>query len=281
MADQVINPGVQYGARYVGPFAPGAGRTIDYCWPDVATFAGASNGRMRNNATNPATAPSFVGLGGGGGSGAGVLNGVPVWQVQSSGVAGNGNAICLINQRVVTPSSKNSIDGSANDYQYWRIIWIAAMFAAPALTGEASLSCIVNTGNTDYITSLNGGFGFQFLNSGNVAFAAVTGGALVSTVLPIQPAGGYVGVLHTYEMRIAGATKTQEASLTLLIDGQNEVVPATSASWAAGSKLPPQQNVGATQPGWCPMVLNKGNNVNSLYLHQMKVIAGPTFMSLF
>jgi len=260
---------------------PGAGRFIDYMWPDPTTFAGGSSpGRLRNNQTNPVVAPTFVGLGGGGGSGAGVLNGVPVWQVQSSGVAGNGNAILLSNQRVVAFSSKSALNPAINDTACWRIIWNVAMFAAPALTGESTCCMLTDTNNPKFITGLNEGFGFHFLNDGTVGFATVKGGVLVQTVLTAAPFA-YIGVIHSYEMRIFGATSTQEAQLVVLIDSVPLALPATSSNWGAGTKLPATQMVGGIQPGWCPGVVNVANNVNSMYTNMVRVIAGPTADSLF
>jgi hypothetical protein len=87
--------------------------------------------------------------------------------------------------------------------------------------------------------------------------------------------------LHAYELIVVGATATTDATLICKIDGVVRALPANKSSWAAGTILPVQQNIGAVQPGWLPCAVNISNVVNSLYTHQIRVIAGPTVDSLF
>jgi hypothetical protein len=223
----------------------------------------------------------LTGFGGGGVSGSQVVNGVVSSSINSSAVNGNGTAIHMDDCRIPIPTTRSALNPANSDYSVWRVQWMVCLDAPPGAIGEVTVSTVINVFNGNYIGSLNGGFGFQFLPNGTVAFVTVTGGIAVLTV--VSPAGFDYTQWHVYELWIFAATSSADAYLIPLIDNTPVALPLTSRSWAAGSKLPPLQNIGAVQPGFLVQCWNNSSSgaANKTNIHQVRIMAGPTLASLF
>jgi hypothetical protein len=262
---------------------PGAGRFFDFVWPAINNYLPAANISARNQLAAPTGAGvAFVSFGGGVANTAAMWKGVPIISVNCSAVAGNGNATELIPARVLLNTTRNALAAINNDILCWRIIWNAATFVAPANTGEVGLYLITDQNTPKIVTGTSSGFGFRFFNDGSVGFTTITGGLATTTTLKAVASGYDLTDVHSYELRLFGATANADANLEVLIDNVTltALLPATSKSWAAGTKLPPTQLTGANL-GFIPTAVAMANVASGLFVNQMRVIAGPTLDSLF
>jgi hypothetical protein len=262
---------------------PGAGRMLDMIWPSPLDFVLSAPAMFRINpaAFGSAIGPTFASGGGGGVDSLQIVNGVLSYNVACNAAVGSFHAT-LLPQKVYFNTTKNFPDGLVDDLHCWRIIFIAAIFAVPAVTGEMGLYLATNTNNVRVVNDTSSGFGFRFLNDGSVVFMTIQGVAPTNTTL-VTVAGGFdVTQFHAYELRIFGATATQEAHLQVLIDSASKtsLLPATSQSWAAGSLLPIVPVVNPVA-GFTPDVCCMGNNANAIRINQVRVMAGPTPDSVF
>jgi len=260
---------------------PGAGRFTDYLWPAPFTYDVNSVGVLRSDSSSaPIISPSF---GGGGGALASTIvvdGGVVAVSLNTSAVVASGATVNFINKRIPVLTAKNLAGNqSVNDLCNWRLVFIVAAVAPPAAIGEMTCSLTVDPGHSsDWITTLNPGFGFQFLNRGAVNLTAINAGVLHTT--PLTGAGFDATKFHGYELRMTSATATSDAQLAVLIDNVPAPVPAAFSTWGAGTNLPNTQIV-AGGVGFLPVINNSSKFANSLHVHQFRSIAGPTPASLF
>lgn len=263
----------------LSPSSPGAGRFVDYIWPDPETYITNSQGRLRNFDYNVLVAPTFPAFGGGTDVSIQVRQGALSSGFGcNAGGAGVGRGALFFPARVPLVTSRSAAgNGAYNDLACWRLMWIAAFFTAPQPTGEVTCACIVNQGITNYIAALADGFGFHYRSDGRVSLAAVRGGVLTEFI--VTPVGFDITLFHIYEMRLTAATAGTDAGLQVLIDNAPVALPAVLASWAAGTGLPSVQNVGGG-PGFLPMLRMVSDSVNGIFLHQFRASAGPTPASL-
>lgn len=273
------SPIVALGARYTAN-PNGAGRFLDFIYPAPGNYtAGSVIGAYRNNTTNQNVNITSQGLGGGGGNNAGVVQGLPVCTLQSSGVAGNGNAVFFNPARVIVATAKNALPITGNDLAVWRIIFNVSLFAAPIASGEVGCYLATDQNQSQIVSTPSSGFGYRFQSTGAVDFVTITGVAPTNT--NVIPALGS-DVLVSLELQLFSATSNADASLRALVNGIVKPLPITSSSWAAGTLLPLMGAVTAGQPqGFLPCCTCKANNVNGLRIQQVRIMAGPTLASLY
>jgi hypothetical protein len=259
---------------------PGAGRLIDFTYPSLGQYINGTVASMRNNISAQTQGCTQQGILGGGGNGVQASNGVPTVYLQSSAAVGNGNAVYMNPARILLTTTKgNFIDPSCNDYAVWRLIFNVGLFAPPAATGEVGCYVTCDPNQAKIVTGGASGFGFRFLNDGSIVYLVSVGGVPTNTTVFAGPLVSEQ--IHSLELRMFGATQTQEARLQVLVDGALKVIPATSCTWGAGTLLP---GVGATTIasatiGFLPCLVNVANIVNALRIASVRVIAGPTLDS--
>jgi hypothetical protein len=273
-----INPTVRYGGRFNGPSSPGAGRFVDFMWPSPQNYQMSTFGTTRNSPASTPVGCAVIGINGGGGSSVQGTSGVPTAYLQSSAVVGNGNAITLNPARVLLNTNKSIIDPTCNDIAVWRVIWNAAMFAPPAVTGESGLYMLTDPNQTKLVTGASSGWGFRYLSDGSVVFVVSQGGVPTNTTVLTNSASEE---LHSFECRMYSATRFAEARLEVFVDGLIKSVPANCCTWGAGSKLPgvASTTVASATIGFLPGAVNVANIVNALRINMIRVIAGPTLLS--
>lgn len=269
---------------------PGAGRFKDYIWPDPCTYTDSTNATSRiagYKANISGLSFANIGFGGGTPTRVNVRHGLPCIDLPCTAVAGNGNGRGAPSAKLMFPTLKTGNFSSPlfDDMRCWRIIFIGGMVTAPNVEQDIGFACI-NTGNVGDCVQLvvhgRDGFAFGFVNNGSVRFFSNVGGVQTQQIITPTAAQGYaIDAMHMYEMRIEGATPTTDATMKVFLDGAQVALPATLASWAPGTKLPVMVSPDAASAGFVGgFGCISGGGVNTLFVHQFRVICGPTLQSL-
>jgi hypothetical protein len=232
-------------------------------------------------------AVSFIGFAGGNPTRVNVRHGLPCIDLTCSAVVGNGNGRGFTSAKLMFPTLKTGNFSSPlfDDMRCWRIIFIGGMVTAPNVEEDIGFSCI-NTGNVgDCVQIVNhgrDGFAFGFQNNGAVRFFTNVGGVQTTQVITPTAAQGYaIDAMHMYEMRIEGATAVTDATMKVFLDGAQVALPANLSSWGAGTKLPVMLSADVASAGFVGgLGMVGGGGVNTLFVHQFRVICGPTLQSL-
>jgi hypothetical protein len=175
-------------------------------------------------------------------------------------------------------TSKSNVVPAADDMANYRII---AMMAGSGLAVNAGqdfglefTQAIGTAGRV--VADANSGWGLRIQDVNTVQFITRGGNGLVTVTLTTAPFD--TSVWHVYEFRISSATDTVDAKLELRID--NAVVAnlgALNTSWAAGTNLP-FNNFNLGNMGFMTSLVSAAGNNNSLFVHQLRFQAGPSFI---
>jgi len=282
----MCNPGsalaVQYGAPFSGANGSGSGRFWDVIFPSwPQSFSGAPSaavgGRLQFQAGNINATQTNVG--GAPALNINVVNGVP-------GIGFTTTAVPafvvnrLNNAPMVGPLTRANIGGYASDLQAYRFIWVSLCANNPAGGDTSDCGCylIQNQGvNLGPIVSGALGFGFHFSTPNLLRWATRDGGGLLQTTLN---AAFDFTQWHTFEIWLVCSTIFGDAFLFAVVDGVLQTLPTNQRSWAAGTRLPPQQLV-TGQVGFESVYHTNLTIASGMLLQQQRAICGPTLASLF
>lgn len=274
-------------ASFGGGFAPGSGRSIDMVWPGrlgvmpsgglaaagLGFWGRQSGGVPLNNAAASQNA----------GAGCGV-NWSHNWHGRAcaqffSGVAVAGNGFrYYLATMTMEPALGQPVDEGdpADDLAFWRCVGIMsfpgqAAFSPTALV-DIGIEWIVGTPGVGGMVSNNiSGFGFLQTAVHEISFYRNNGGAVASTVVrSTSPAD--LEAWHSYEVRIAPATRLSVAKLTALIDRR----PVLSLDWAIGTSLPYPSN-GANY-GFQTALMSTGGG--GLFVNRVRFMAAESMEAL-
>lgn len=272
----------------LSPSPPGAGRFRDYMYPDLASYQNNDNATSRINSavgTVGQLTTTLFAYGGGAGNRANVRSQVPCIDFACSAVAGNGNGIGFTGSKLLFPTSTaaggNFVNGLANDMQCWRVVIVGGLAAIPANEVDIGFGC-VTLGNISLLPQIIAnaidGFGFGFQADGSVRFFSNLGGVLTQqTVTPTAAQGFLYTAAHAYEVRIAGATATADATLAAYVDGSQVALPASLSTWGAGTQLPQQTSASVADAGFiCALGIKSTGVASAFFVNQARVICAPT-----
>jgi hypothetical protein len=169
-----------------------------------------------------------------------------------------------------------------DDARCWRVVIIGGMVNAPTVEHDIGFACIPTVNGADcfqLILKARDGFGFGFQADGSVRFFSNVGGVVTSQTITPTAAGGYaIDAMHAYEIRIAGATPTSDATLGILLDGVGVALPVGLSSWApATTNLPAITSFDVNSAGFLGGVGCISNGVaNAMYVNSARIMCGPT-----
>lgn len=246
----------------------GAGRSFDYRYPDPFQLAATANMRSRvEGGTSPRAATSS-----GNGIGTGTTEGADVITMPSSVTAG-----CYLGFPPIHPRTTKSAIVSDDVFGAIRIIVTmcgsGTAIAANTDCGFQIVKPLDGTIAGIYSSAWNG-FGWQLIDAATAQLIVRGPNGLVTQNFALDTTK-----LHTYQLDIASATPTVEASLTWKIDGAElQGVSALNKSWAAGTNLPGASTSAFPKFGFLPQAWNNQRVVDTIKVYEVRVIGGPSLL---
>lgn len=279
---------VDTGGRYSAAVgSPGAGRMVDFMWPDplmtISTAAAVTQGR--NRLLNTAIAVATGGFGGGGATlglsqagsfgscvvtiGAGAADGVGQLARFNTGTA---PGIFQQTARQGTASSDYGDMSAARVYANYAL----SAFGGGSAVADCGLEITDGGGLIQSQSSRGMGFGRSAQGVITARIQTVGGGA--SSILAVTgPGTGLTGyneaLIHSYDVQFVSATANSDAFIQWLIDGK----VVRKVSYGAGTNLPSLQTGTATC--WTALLVNVAALVNALSVPVnagLRVIQAPT-----
>ena len=268
----------------ISPQPAGAGRWVDFFWPDplICTGTAASNANGRCRLLNTQLAVATGGFGGGGATvnlantaGFGRLTNTLVGG-GADGVGqlirsnpGTGPAVFQYQAKQGIPTQ--ALNGDLAAARVYAVIAYSAFGGGSALA-DSGLECSYGGGLIQ--SQAAAGVGFCRSATGIVTARCQTvGGGASSQTTVTGPGTGFVGfndaLLHIYELQFVSATATTEATVAWLIDG----VVVRQLSFGAGTVLP--ASGGTANAVWTVLVPNVAVGV-TLNVAQIRIIQAPT-----
>lgn len=256
-------------SQVVSPRPSGAGRTIDVFWP----FPG---GNLFNGSTAAITrggVQSTIGSqGGGGGVGhTGTWDGETV-QLNRCFIASDLSARTFSNQYAF---DWRPLKGNGKDRPFgcYRIVGAMSASAFPTdnTTREMGFA-VLRQGGGYLLKDSNDGFGIRVVDANNAELVVRGPNGVQRVAIPVD-----YTKLHTYDLRLIGATASLDAQLKLYVDGAGVALPAAFSSWAAGTNLPSPSWISSNINFYLGLVNYSGNAFdNSLCTKYLHMQAAPT-----
>jgi hypothetical protein len=209
----------------VSPFPAGAGRKMDYTWPDWnANVTGNVTNQIRDRpgvqAANPA---GSISTGTTGTIAVGVVNGVSCVRVANG--AGTGPSLIIDGAgrlHFTTLSANVSFDALVDDYACTRVYMVARVTGTPAQTTDCGLTIVLgNNAGLGIISGAAIGWAYRFDTAGGVSFTQRGNSGALTSVPVATAAGGFVNTnYHKLEYRIVNATAVTNGLLKIFLDDQ-------------------------------------------------------------
>lgn len=262
--------------------SPGAGRMIDFLWPDPGNATATMRTRLMaaSNATGQTQA-----------------NGAAISEIHdaiyemdyvtltTAATAGSEAAVAFsggVSVLHFNTKSNLGVPAPCNDMLVTRLyanMFIPQGASGPLNDGLHDFGFFLLKNGANLPLSSNGqGFGFQIADAHTVQFISRDNTGVVTTPLTAAPFD--CTVPHCYEMRITAATNSTDARLQALIDGAPVALPVSQSSWAAATRrLPPNvTGGGGATLGWIPTLVNFAGQIATLGIHQVRIIVAPSVL---
>jgi hypothetical protein len=215
--------------------SPGAGRQVDYIWPDVTDIKTSVPilGRYRSGQTYSAINSQ---VGGVGSAIISTLAGRDCAQI-FAGAANNTGAFYRFDGVCahICTTRGPTIPPVCDPFRVWRYVAVMLFGNVPTADVDNGFQVCIAGGSGQLLRlGTTQGFGFVRTSDGRVSLC-VRGPSLALTTIPLTSNATFdPTVWHAYEFRMIGATATQEAQLKVLIDN----VLLATLQWGAGTLLP-------------------------------------------
>lgn len=262
----------------VTPVLPaGAGRILDYTWPDPWIHDGGPVTQVRTrNGQNEGSqgGPVSFGYNGGNSLSWSTIQGVDVLGLNCSALGANvGLGFQLVGMLHIGTTKGPPLSSLYDDFRAKRFITICAAQAQ----GNAGLDFGVQftrmgASNSTILIDAVDGWGIQLVDANTAAFIVRGPNGFFQQNFAVQ-----TQTLNAYEFLILDATATTEAQLQLKINGNVMPLAAASSNWGPGSNLPPAAINGGL-PGFQSKLLCRAGNLNRLNVYKHRMITAPSLL---
>lgn len=254
----------------------GAGRSMDWLWPDPATPR-TLNAAPNMNAISRGGTVRGAAVSGGVTWQAGADDGRPVARIRADGASMLGPQ--FVNLARICPAWKPS--PACNVPSPYAVARIIATMAAPSaavdsdVAGDYGLQLNVGTLGDGMLTNLRAGIGIHLADATKAQLIVRSDAGVLSRAV-ISGAGFTRLTMHTYELRIFDATATTYGRLEVYIDGTQCALPANMASWFPGTVLPSGGSTPENAQGFMVDIWNRQAAGVDLNVGHVQIIMGPT-----
>jgi hypothetical protein len=266
---------VSLGYPYSPPIPSGAGRFLDWYYPDYASLLSGASMAWKNR--NGAAVTPTSSLGGTAAFNLATINGVGCQLYRTFAAADKAiqqpSQVLMFNPRTLASPIPPSGDDMGCIRFMMNICAAGGLYPADNVHDYGFGWVRSNALSGLFWADAADGMAVRILDAAHIQLGIRGPNGLILASFAYDTTQ-----FHTCEMVYMPPTRSAGAQFAFLIDGQRQPLPAKSTSWAAGTNLPTDQFVGS-RLGFIPYIANFLGQIgdNSLCIQQGRLIAAPSY----